>query len=306
MKLGFIGLGKMGRGMVKRLKDAGHVVVAYDPSPQGEKTAQELGVEFVPGIKELVTRLSSPRVVWLMVPHKVVGSVIRELEISGLGKDDIVIDGGNSFYKDTVRRGEELAKCDIHYIDVGVSGGPGGVDRGFCLMVGGKKEVYYKLTSLFNALAQKDGYGYMGPSGSGHYVKMVHNGIEYGMMQSIAEGFELLADGSYKELDLRAIASVWSHSSVVQSFLVDMAERALQKEPRLQTVVGEVAATGEGEWSINAAKEHDIDVDSMKLALQKRIESQKDPKLQEKFAMKLLAAMRGEFGGHEVKRKSTT
>lgn len=303
MKLGFIGLGKMGRGMVKRLKEAGHEVVVFDSSPMGGKTAQELGVAFVSDIRQLVDRLLPPRVVWLMVPHQAVDGVIRELEISGLVTKDIVVDGGNSFYKDTIRRGKELAEHGVYYVDVGVSGGPGGVDRGFCLMVGGDKSIYDQLTSLFDALAQKDGYGYMGRSGSGHYVKMVHNGIEYGMMQSIAEGFELLANGSYKEIDPQRIASVWNHGSVVASFLVEMVERALHKEPRLETVAGEVTATGEGEWSIQTAQEYGIDVDSMKLALQKRIESQNNPQLQEKFAMKLLAAMRGEFGGHEVKRK---
>jgi len=303
MQIGFIGLGKMGRGMVKRLKSAGHDVVAHDPAPGGQGAARELGVEFAPHIKQLITQLSPPRIIWLMVPHAAVDGVVRELEVSRLEGNDIVIDGGNTFYKETIRRFEDLKLKNIHYIDVGVSGGPGGVDRGFCLMVGGEKNVYDKLAPLFEALAQKDGYGYMGSSGSGHFVKMVHNGVEYGMMQSIAEGFELLAKGPYQNLDLHQIASVWNHGSVVASFLIEMVMRALAKEPRIETVIGEVAATGEGEWSINVAKEHGIDVDSMVLALRKRIESQKNPKLQERFAMKLLAAMRGEFGGHEVKRR---
>lgn len=303
MQVGFIGLGKMGRGMVKRLKEAGHEVVAHDPSPVGKKTAQEFGIKFAPDLKQLVAKFAPPRLVWLMVPSPAVGGVVKELAVNGLEKNDIVIDGGNSLYKESVRHARQLEKRGIHFVDVGVSGGPGGAERGFCLMVGGEKEIYEKLVPLFEALAQKDGFGYMGPSGSGHYVKMVHNGIEYGMMQAIAEGFELLADGPYNDLDLYAIASVWRHGSVVQSFLVDMVERALQKEPRLETVIGEVAATGEGEWSIQAAKEFGVDVDSIKLALQKRIDSQKNPHLQKKFAMRLLAAMRGEFGGHEVKRK---
>ncbi len=297
MKIGFIGLGKMGGDMVRRLLQRGHQVVAYDRDARAMDAIKQAGAGTAGTIEALAAALPAPRVVWIMVPA---GEITEEV-ISGLSavleKNDIIIDGGNSHYKDSVARGRELRTRGIHFIDAGVSGGIWGLREGYCIMAGGDKEICRHAEPLFTTLAQKDGYAYMGPSGAGHFVKMVHNGIEYAMLQAYAEGFELLQAKKDYGLDLGSIARLWNHGSVVRSWLLELAERAFAEDPRLETIKGYVQDSGEGRWTVEEAMDLNVPAPAIALSLFRRFASRQE----ESFGAKVIAALRREFGGHAVK-----
>ena len=304
----YIGLGKMGANMVERLLDYGWGVTAYDPNENARKKVEDKGAKVVsvipdligdPGANDVDSRLrgNDNKVIWLMVPHPVVDSVLKELALN-LQPGDIVIDSGNSFYKDSIRRGEELKKIGVHYLDIGVSGGPSGARMGACLMIGGEKSAYKELVGLFSDLSVAGGYEYMGQSGAGHFVKMVHNGIEYGMMQAIAEGFAVLQQWR-GELDLEKIAHVYNNGSVIESRLIHWLKEAYrQYGTGLDGISGTVAQSGEGKWTVDAAKELGIPVPIIESALQFRLDSEDAPS----YTGQILSALRNQFGGHEVKK----
>lgn len=309
-EIGIIGLGKMGKNMALRLRDRGWNVVAYDANPdtRGEVGAQ--GIHGVENIEELIRQIETPRIVWLMVPSyaKATEGKARLSPVDDVlfGEDglvrllkrgDVIIDGGNSFYEDSIRRGKKLAKHGIHFLDVGVSGGPEGARNGASLMVGGEKKIYIGVEHLFRELSVPNGFGYMGQSGAGHFVKMVHNGIEYGMMQSIAEGFAILK--KYRlGLDLKKVADVYNHGSVIESRLIGWLKKAFEEYGEdLDGVSGTVGHTGEGEWTIKTAKKLGIDVPAIKDALEFRIRSAKTPT----YTAQILSVLRSQFGGHSVK-----
>src|SRR4051812_8310619 len=249
MELGFVGLGRMGMNMVRRLQRDRHRVVTYDRSPEVVKESVREGAIAAGSLKGLVAQLTPPRAVWVMVPAgDPTESTIRELT-GFLERGDVVIDGGNSYFKDDARRARELQPKGIHYLDAGTSGGIWGLKIGYCMMVGGDRDVFTRHEPIFKTLAPENGYGYMGGHGAGHYVKMIHNGIEYGMMQAYAEGFELMQKSDFK-LDLPFIANMWMQGSVVRSWLLDLAASALSKDPQLAKIQGYVEDSGEGRWTI--------------------------------------------------------
>ena len=297
MQLGFVGLGRMGLNMVTRLARAGHNVVAYDRSPEAVTRAGTAGAEGAASLEELVSTLVAPKAIWLMVPAgDATESTVNALAPL-LSAGDIVIDGGNSNFHDDVRRAQALATRGIRYVDAGTSGGIWGLEEGYCLMVGGDAEVCRHLEPIFLTLAPKDGYLRVGDPGAGHYVKMIHNGIEYGLMQAYAEGFELMHASPYK-LDLGAIASLWTHGSVVRSWLLDLTARALAEDPDLSTLKGYVDDSGEGRWTINEAIERAVPLPVITASVFTRFRSRAD----NPFAERLLAALRNQFGGHAVKK----
>src|SRR3989344_4552176 len=294
MKLGFIGLGRMGFNMVLNLKDHKVPVVAYNRSKDAVKQIKKHGVEVAYSIEELVGKLPEQKIVWIMVTAgKPVDWVIDEL-IPHLSANDIIIDGGNSFYKDSIRRYKKLKNKKIHFLDIGTSGGLSGARYGACLTIGGDKNVFRKIESICKSVSAKDGYAYVGSAGAGHFVKMVHNGIEYAWLQALGEGFEILARGPYKNLDFRKISKVWKNGSIIQSKIVGWAEDAFKKDPRLARIEGIVGGGETGEWTVKTAKKFNVKVDSIKLALDKRKKSKKNPT----FSGKVVAALRNEFGGH--------
>jgi 6-phosphogluconate dehydrogenase len=296
MQLGMVGLGRMGGNMTTRLLRDGHEVVAYARDPASVDRAAKEGALPAHGLKEVVAKLAPPRHVWLMIPSGApVTETIKALSPL-LERDDAIIDGGNSYYRDSIRRADELSGKGLHFIDCGTSGGIWGLENGFCLMIGGKEEVFRRMEPVFASLAPADGYAYMGPPGAGHFVKMVHNGIEYGMLQAYAEGFELLNASRY-ELDLGRVASLWNQGSVVRSWLLELAELALERDPRLSTIQGYVEDSGEGRWTVFEAIEHDVPATALAHALFARFRSRQE----ESFGAKLIAALRQEFGGHAVK-----
>jgi 6-phosphogluconate dehydrogenase len=297
MELGFVGLGRMGMNMVRRLQRDKHRVVVYDRSPEVVKEAVQEQAVGSTSLKDLVAKLPPPRAVWVMVPAgEPTEGTIREL--SGLLQaDDVIIDGGNSYYKDDARRAEELKPKRLHYIDAGTSGGIWGLKIGYCLMVGGDAAVVKRLEPIFKTLAPEDGYAYMGSAGAGHYVKMIHNGIEYGMMQAYAEGFELLSKSSFK-LNLPMIAELWMHGSVVRSWLLELAAFALHDDPKLEKIKGYVEDSGEGRWTVFDAIEKDVPAAVLTASLYTRFRSRQA----ESFGEKMLAALRNAFGGHAVKK----
>jgi 6-phosphogluconate dehydrogenase len=298
MELGMVGLGRMGANMVERLLGGGHRVVAYNRSPGPTQAAQAKGAVGAYSLEDLVRGLRPPRHVWVMVP---VGSPTEEMIQSLaplLEPGDAVIDGGNSHYKDDARRAAWLNTKRLHYVDVGTSGGIWGLTNGYCLMVGGERAIFERLDPILQTLAPPDGYGYVGGHGAGHYVKMIHNGVEYGMMQAYAEGFELLHRSEFG-LDLRGIAHLWNQGSVVRSWLLELAELALKNDPSLSTIKGYVEDSGEGRWTIQDAIEKDVPAPVITLSLFTRFRSRQP----ESFADKMLAALRHAFGGHSVKRE---
>jgi len=298
MQLGFIGLGRMGGNMVRRLLLGGHQIVAYNRSPEPTKEVEKLGATAAYSTKELVEKLTLPRSVWVMVPAgKTTDEAVTTLAAL-LAPGDTIIEGGNSHYKDDALRAAELKKQRLHYLDAGTSGGIWGLKIGYCLMVGGEREVFARHEAIFKTLAPENGYGYMGGHGSGHYVKMIHNGIEYGMMQAYAEGFELLQKSDF-QLNLPAIAQLWQQGSVVRSWLLDLAASALAKDPQLARIQGYVEDSGEGRWTILDAIEKDVPAPVITQSLFTRFRSRQA----ESFGEKLLAALRNEFGGHAVKNK---
>ncbi len=297
MDLGFIGLGRMGKNMVLRLLDGKHRIVAWDRSPEPVGEVALKGATGASDPADLVSKLrEGPRAVWVMVPSgEPTEQVIRDLAPL-LQPGDAIIDGGNSYYKDSVRRAAWLAERKIDFIDAGTSGGIWGLTVGYCLMVGGPEAACRRLTPLFLTLAPKDGYARVGGSGAGHFTKMIHNGIEYGLMQAYAEGFEIMKASPY-DLDLRSIASLWNHGSVVRSWLLELAASAFEEDPNLDHVKGYVEDSGEGRWTVIESIDRAVPAPALTLALQSRFRSRQS----DSFQAKVLAALRHKFGGHPVK-----
>jgi 6-phosphogluconate dehydrogenase len=320
MQIGFVGLGRMGGNMTRRLLDGGHEVVVWDRSTEAVQTLGRSGATGASSLADLVSLLAPPRAVWVMVPA---GDATEQTVIAlaeQLQQGDTIIDGGNTHFKDDVRRASTLATRGIHYLDVGTSGGIWGADRGYCLMIGGPEHAAARLTPVFRTLAPgqgqvapsrgldpsqttaHEGFLYCGPPGAGHFVKMIHNGIEYGLMQSYAEGFDILRNASAAslpenqryDLSLSEIAELWRRGSVVSSWLLDLAALALAADPQLAQFVGRVADSGEGRWTVHAAIEEEVSADVLTTALYARFRSRRD----HTFAEKLLSALRAQFGGH--------
>jgi 6-phosphogluconate dehydrogenase len=298
MQLGMIGLGRMGANMTERLVRGGHQVISYDRNAEAIQRVVDKGAVGAHSLADFIKQLNLPRVIWLMVPSgDPVDQTIEQL-LPHLESGDIVIDGGNSNYKDSMRRAEKLKQHGLHFVDAGTSGGIWGLTVGYCMMVGGPKEIVDRLEPIFKTLAPPDGYLHVGPNGAGHYVKMIHNGIEYGMLQAYGEGFELLKAAQFN-LDLGKIAHLWNQGSVVRSWLLELAEDAFKKDPQLSTIRGYVEDSGEGRWSAQEAIERDIPAPILMLSLFARFVSrQKDS-----FSAKVIAALRNEFGGHAVRRE---
>ena len=298
MELGFIGLGRMGKNMVLRLLDGKHRIVAWDRSPDPVREVAAKGAVAASTPADLVAKMGDlPRAVWIMLPSgDVTEQWIRDTAAL-LKPGDTIIDGGNSYYKDSVRRGAWLAERKIDFIDAGTSGGIWGLTVGYCLMVGGPETTCQRLEPLFRTLAPKDGYARVGPSGAGHFTKMVHNGIEYGLMQAYAEGFEILKSKTEYNLDLHSIASLWNQGSVVRSWLLELAASALEEDPNLDHVKGYVEDSGEGRWTVIESIDNAVPAPALTLALQARFRSRQA----ESFQGKVLAALRHKFGGHPVK-----
>lgn len=299
IKLGYVGLGKMGANMVKRLLKKEHKIVAYDPNEEAIKLSVQRGATGAESLADMVSKLEAPRLIWLMVPHQVVDEVLKEL-LPLLEKKDTIIDGGNSRFTETMKRAEKIEGMGINYLDAGVSGGPGGARDGACVMVGGQQEDFFKYKELFKDISGGDKYyQYFGPAGSGHFVKMVHNGIEYGMMQAIGEGFNLMKKSEF-DLDLEKVAELYNHGSVIESSLVGWLKDGYEEYGEaLDGVSGEVSHSGEGLWTVETAKEMDEKVDNIKQSLQFREESQGNPS----YTGKVVSVMRNQFGGHDVKEK---
>ena len=297
MELGFVGLGRMGMNMVRRLLPDGHRVVAFNRTPAKVETAAAYGAAPATSLEDLVRQLTPPRVVWLMVPA---GPVVDEhvtALLAQLDRGDILVDGGNSEYRATQRRSEQAAAGGVHYVDCGTSGGIWGLEVGYCLMIGGPEEAVAHLAPAFTTLAPPDGWLHAGPTGAGHFVKMIHNGIEYGMLQAMAEGFALL-DGSMYDLDLHSIAHLWNQGSVVRSWLMELAERAFAEDPRLANLQAYVADSGEGRWTVEESVRQAVPAPVLTLALMARFRSRRP----NDFGDRVIAALRQQFGGHTVKK----
>jgi 6-phosphogluconate dehydrogenase len=297
MDIGFIGLGKMGMNMVTRLRRDQHRVVVYDRAGELIKQAEGHGAVGAASLRDLASKLSAPRAVWVMVPSGAPTEETVQTMAGYLQAGDIIVDGGNTRFHDDIRRAGELKKKGLHYVDAGTSGGIWGLSIGYCLMVGGEPEPVKRLEPVFKTLAPEKGWAHVGGPGAGHYVKMVHNGIEYSMMQGYAEGFELMAKSQYN-LDLARVAELWMHGSVVRSWLLDLAAGALKEDPRLEKLKGYVQDSGEGRWMIAEAIEKDVPVPTLTTALFTRFRSRQE----DSFAEKMLAALRNAFGGHSVRR----
>ena len=299
MEIGIIGLGRMGGNMTQRLIKGGHKVFVYDPITNAVTTFVQRGASGTFTVAEFVSKLSTPRTVWLMVPS----GKSTETTINGLAEllsaDDIIIDGGNSNYKDSIRRGDALAQKGILFLDAGTSGGIWGLKEGYSLMVGGNIKAFRRVEPVFKTLAPSPdrGYGYVGPSGAGHFVKMVHNGIEYGLMEAYAEGFELLQAKTEFGLDLNKIAELWKYGSVIRSWLLELAELALREDPDLKNIQAYVEDSGEGRWMIQESLDLGIPLPVIIHALQVRYRSRQE----QPFGNKMLAALRNQFGGHQIK-----
>ena len=298
MRIGFIGLGKMGMNMVERLLNSGHEVVAYARTQDTVKKAEGKGAIGAKSLQDVLSKLKKPKIIWLMVPAGDATEETINNTASFLEEGDIVIDGGNSFYKDSMRRAEALAKRKISFIDVGTSGGIWGLKSGYCLMTGGDKDVFRSLEPIFRSLAPENGYAHVGPNGAGHFVKMVHNGIEYALLQGYAEGFEILHSKKELNLNLQNIAHLWNQGSVIRSWLLELAENAFKNDPSLSSIKGFVEDSGEGRWTVAEAIDQDVPAPVITLSLLERFRSRQD----ESFSAKVIAALRNEFGGHGVKK----
>jgi 6-phosphogluconate dehydrogenase len=301
MELGIVGLGKMGKNMARKLSRDGHRVVAYNRTIEKayQLSEEEEHVEVAESLSQLAEMLSPPRTVWSMVPagdvtDKVIGDLVEALE-----RGDVIVDGGNSNYKKTLRRYHHISEAGMHMVDVGTSGGIWGLKEGYSMMVGGEKEVVERLRPIFESLApgKEKGWGYVGPNGAGHFVKMVHNGIEYGMMQAYAEGFEILKSKQEFDLDLQQVAEIWRFGSVIRSWLLDLIADALAQDQQLDDIQAWVPDSGEGRWTVFEAIDQDVPAPVISLALIMRLVSRN----QENYAAKLLATLRNQFGGHAVK-----
>jgi len=303
MQIGFVGLGRMGGNMVHRIRrDSDHEVVAFDFSPEAVKAAEGHGALGAGSLAELVGKLTAPRAVWIMVPAgDPTESTVRELA-QLLNKGDTIIDGGNSNYKDDMRRQKDLDPMGLHYVDVGTSGGIWGLKEGYSLMVGGDKGAVERLRPIFETLApsKTEGWGRMGPTGSGHFVKMIHNGIEYGLMQAYAEGFAIMEAKKEFDLDVAQIAEVWRYGSVVRSWLLDLAANALKENPTLKGIAPYVVDSGEGRWTVAEAIDLDVPAPIITQSLIERLRSRDD----DSYSDKMLAALRNQFGGHAIKTEA--
>jgi 6-phosphogluconate dehydrogenase len=298
MRLAMIGLGRMGGNMSERLMKGGHQVVVYDRSADAIARYVGLGATGANGPGEITSKLQSPRVVWIMVPSgKPVDDTIASL-VPGLSKGDVIIDGGNSNFHDSMRRAADLEGKGIQFVDCGTSGGVWGLANGYCLMIGASPEAFKLCEPIFKTLAPPDGYAHMGPPGSGHYVKMIHNGIEYGMLQAYAEGYEILHASNEFKLDLHKIAAVWNHGSVVRSWLNELAELAFERDGDLSELRGYVEDSGEGRWTVQEAIDLNVPAPVITLSLLARLRSRQS----DSFSAKVIAALRNEFGGHAVKK----
>jgi 6-phosphogluconate dehydrogenase len=301
MKVSIFGLGRMGNQIARRLQKNGFEVLAWNRSPEPREEVAKSGVKTFAEIEELIKNLSDqPRVFWLMLPHKIVDDFLQNQLGQFLKAGDIVIDGGNSFYKDSIRRAEELSKKGVVFYDCGTSGGVWGYDNGFALMIGGPKEQWAHVEPIFKTLSSGENYGLVGKNGAGHFVKMVHNGIEYGMMEAIGEGYGVLQASDFN-LDLGQVTKIYQQGSVIKSWLIDLTRNIFEQED-VGSTSGFIDATGEGEWTVNAGKELGVDVRVLEDSLEVRRES-KDPKNQEKFSNKIVALLRKQFGGHGVEKK---
>jgi 6-phosphogluconate dehydrogenase len=299
MEAGIIGLGRMGLNMARRLAAGGHRVVGFDRNAEAAAAAGKDGIEAAASIEELVTKLASPRLVWIMLPEgaPVDGTVdsLRPLLSSG----DMIVDGGNGYYKDDLRRAKELSGAGLVYMDAGVSGGIWGLKEGYCTMIGGPKDGFERMKPLLETLAPPGGYMYCGGGGAGHFVKMVHNGIEYGMMEAYAEGFELLKASPYGEgIKNSELSALWNRGSVVRSWLLELLEDAFEKEDGLDSIIGYVEDSGEGRWMVKEGVDLNVALPVITASLMRRFRSRQD----ESFGEKVLAALREEFGGHGVRR----
>jgi 6-phosphogluconate dehydrogenase len=297
MKIGLIGLGRMGMNMARRLLLYDKQVVAYNRSRDKVDQIAAEGAEAAYSLNDIVDKLSAPRIIWIMLPA---GEIIDEniTQISQiLSPGDIIIDGGNTYYKDDIRRSHYLSEKSIRFMDAGVSGGIWGLKEGYCLMLGGEKDIYDYLEPLFKSLAPEEGYLYCGPIGAGHFVKMVHNGIEYGMMQAYGEGFDILQSSPYADsINHANIAHLWNHGSVVRSWLLELAEDAFKKNETLSGIKGYIADSGEGRWTVQQAIDAGVSTPVIALSLMRRFRSQ----TRESFSDKVVAALRKEFGGHKI------
>ena len=297
MQLAMIGLGRMGGNMVKRLAQHGHELVVYDQSPDARTATTGKGVKAAGDLADLARQIKPRRVVWIMLPAgPAVDETIDQL-LPKLSREDVIIDGGNSNYRDSMRRAQTVSAQGIGFIDAGVSGGIWGLEAGYCLMVGGASAAVQYCEPLFQSLAAPAGYAHVGPAGAGHYVKMVHNGIEYGMLQAYAEGYEILHASQDFKLELGKIAKLWNHGSVVRSWLNELAERALAKDGELSGIRGYVEDSGEGRWTVEEAVRLSVPAPVITMSLLARFRSRQT----ESFGAKLIAALRREFGGHAVR-----
>jgi 6-phosphogluconate dehydrogenase len=300
VRIGMVGLGRMGGNMTKRLVDRGHEVVAFDRDPEAVKAAEADGAVGAASLGDLVDKLQPPRHVWIMVPSGAPTQATVD-ELTGLLEGgDTLIDGGNSNYRDAMRRTAELEPHGMHYVDAGVSGGVWGLEIGYCLMVGGADEPVRRLEPVFTALAPENGYAHVGPSGAGHFTKMIHNGIEYGMLQAYAEGFALLESAEEFGLDLHQIAALWNQGSVVRSWLLELAELALENPEEFRHIKGWVEDSGEGRWTVQESVERAIATPVITAALFARFQSRDD----ERMAARIVAALRNQFGGHKFVSES--
>ncbi|MBT5186504.1 MAG: decarboxylating 6-phosphogluconate dehydrogenase [Kordiimonadaceae bacterium] len=306
MKIGYIGLGKMGMGMVKLLLEKGHEVVATDPDETARNEAARAGAQTVASLEEFKDKLEGEKFIWIMVPHQIVDKVLSDLG-DILNPGDVIMDGGNSNFNETVRRGAELKEKGLVFMDVGVSGGPSGARNGACMMIGGARDKFDKYEQLFKDLSITGGYSYMGETGAGHYVKMVHNGIEYGMMQAIGEGFEVLKESAFN-LDLNEVSRIYNNGSVIESRLVGWLGNAYKEEGvELAAISGEVSHSGEGLWTVEEAHNcrtsdgttKNIPVPIIEGSLQFRIDSTGNPS----YTGQVVSALRNQFGGHSVKKE---
>jgi len=296
MNIGLVGLGRMGLAIAYRLIKAGHIVFGFDQNQDACLAAKKIGINVV-GLKEICGNVN---VVWLMVPAgKIVDEILHDLMFD-LRAGDVIIDGGNSFYKDSILRGKTLEDRQMTFLDCGTSGGLKGKELGFCLMIGGDFSTYERLKEIFQAVASPNGYAHVGPVGSGHYVKMIHNGIEYAILQSYAEGFHILREGHFKNLDLEKISNVWRHGSVIRSWLLDLTHEVFEQDQTLENISGSIGENKTGMWTVQEAKSLNIPVDLIERSLQIRASSRESGG---NFATKIVAMLRNKFGGHEVGKK---
>jgi 6-phosphogluconate dehydrogenase len=300
MELGMIGLGRMGANMAERLLRGGHRVVGFDPNAQARASLEAKGAASAGSLEELVAKLPTPRTLWLMVPAGAITDQTIEKLLPLLAPGDALVDGGNSNYKDTQRRAAQAAARKIDYVDSGTSGGIWGLAEGYSLMIGGDKAAVERLTPIFQTLApaKDSGWGHVGPVGSGHYTKMIHNGIEYGLMQAYAEGFAILQHKTEFALDLHQVAEIWRNGSVVRSWLLDLTADALAKNPQMSGIAPHVDDSGEGRWTVAEAIDLNVPAPVITASLLERLRSRDD----DSYADKLLAALRNEFGGHAIKK----